>query len=91
MSQNGSTAALIAKAAAAAAAEKKQRQQQKSGVGRAREREARAWAAGSRQQESLSLDFICVQKISISPFCCASLCVSALLADLQRYSCPTLW
>lgn len=79
MSQNGSTAALIAKAAAAA--EKKQRQQQKSGVGRgsgrARERE-RGESVGGRQQESLSLDFICVQKISISPFCCASLCVSLL-------------
>lgn len=63
MSQNGSTAALIAKTAAAAEARQRQRQQ-KSGVGRGRARESGERVGGTRRAPELGL---CVQKISISP------------------------
>lgn len=64
MSQNGSTAALIAKTAAAAEASRGRGSRSQEWAEAEQERVVREWAAPG---ERLSLDFICVQKISISP------------------------
>lgn len=82
MSQNGSTAALIAKTAAAAEPRQRQRQrQQKSGVGRGRARESGERVGGTRRAPELGL-YLCAKDFDFSFFSSSSLCVSALLADL---------
>lgn len=78
MSQNGSTAALIAKTAAAAEARQRQ---QKSGVGRGRARESGERVGGTRRAPELGL-YLCAKDFDFSFFSSSSLCVSALLADL---------
>lgn len=80
MSQNGSTAALIAKTAAAAEARQRQRQQ-KSGVGRGRARESGERVGGTRRAPELGL-YLCAKDFDFSFSSSSSLCVSALLADL---------
>lgn len=66
MSQNGSTAAPIAKTAAAAPAEARQSQrQQESAVGRGRARESVERVGGSRRAPELGL-YLCAKDFDFS-------------------------